>query len=84
MRAVHMKREAAGFGHDRGDLIVGIDVGPRPARSAGYQAGRRDLGARIEALKPAGEDPHHAETMAPKCSCLPSRSALSSAGTDRR
>src|SRR5262249_34916751 len=38
-----------GLGHDRGDLIVGIDVGPRPARSAGYRAGRRNLAARVEA-----------------------------------
>jgi hypothetical protein len=46
-------------------LIITIDVGPRPAGFAGYQTGRWNFGARIEALKPAGEDTHHAEPSRP-------------------
>jgi hypothetical protein len=48
-----------------GNLLVGVYVGPRPVKPAGYEARGRNFGARIDVLKPRRKSAHHAKPGRP-------------------
>ena len=58
------RRQRAGGRHQRGDVVLGVQEGDRPAVLPGEQAGRWHLGGRIEGLQVAGEAARDREALA--------------------